>query len=52
MLVRFGLPEDVVVNLIKALQARGDEIVAFEMQKEVGVIFSIAFDPTCTIPIF
>lgn len=35
MLVRFGIPEDIVVNLIKALQARGDEIVAFEMQKEV-----------------
>lgn len=37
MLVRFGLPEDIIVNLVQALQARGDEVVAFEMQKEVGL---------------
>lgn len=37
MLVRFGYPEDIIVNLVKALQARGDEIVAFEIQKEVSL---------------
>jgi deoxyribodipyrimidine photolyase len=36
LLVRFGLPEEIVVNIVKALQARGDEVVAFEMQKEVS----------------
>lgn len=39
LLVRFGYPEDVVVNLVKALEERGDEIVAFEMQKEVSTFY-------------
>jgi hypothetical protein len=38
MLVRFGLPEEIIVNLVQALQARGDEVVAFEMQKEVRLL--------------
>lgn len=44
MLVRFGYPEDIVVNLVKALQARGDEIVAFEIQKEVSRSLTLSSD--------
>lgn len=50
MLVRFGLPEEVVVNLVKALQARGDEVVAFEMQKEVRFLVLLSLLVTNASP--
>lgn len=35
LLIRFGIPEVAIENLIRALFDRGDEIVGFELQKEV-----------------
>lgn len=35
LLIRFGQVDEVVENVIKALQARGDEVVGLEMQKEI-----------------
>ncbi|KAE8212898.1 hypothetical protein CF327_g3495 [Tilletia walkeri] len=35
LLIRFGIPEDVLENLVSAFQARGDHVEAVWMQKEM-----------------
>jgi deoxyribodipyrimidine photo-lyase len=35
LLVRFGFPEAVMENIVKAVQAKGDEIVGVHIQKEI-----------------